>query len=88
MICGALRDLVPFVQLKNCEKYPWRRVNFSKAVGFTLIHGCLSHFLNCANRTKLRKVPHIVFSSLILSMTKLPLLQNRTMQELSHLGIF
>ena len=30
--CGALRDLVPFVQFKNCEKHPWRSVNFSKVV--------------------------------------------------------
>ena len=28
--CGALRDLVPFVQFKKREKHPWRSVNFSK----------------------------------------------------------
>ena len=27
-ICGALRDLVPFVQLKKREKDPWRSVPF------------------------------------------------------------
>ena len=32
-ICGVLRDLVPFVQLKKREKHPWRRVNFSKVAG-------------------------------------------------------
>ena len=34
--CDALRDLVPFVQFKKREKYPWRSVNFSKVAGFTL----------------------------------------------------
>ena len=32
--CGALRDLVSFVQFKKCEKHPWRSVNFSKVAGF------------------------------------------------------
>ena len=27
-ICGALHDLVPFVQFKKREKHPWRSVNF------------------------------------------------------------
>ena len=31
--CGALRDLVPFVQFKRREKNPWRSVNFSKFAG-------------------------------------------------------
>ena len=26
--CDALRDLVPFVQFKKCEKHPWRSVTF------------------------------------------------------------
>ena len=34
-ICGALRDLVPFVQFKKLEKPPWRSVNFSKVAGFS-----------------------------------------------------
>ena len=25
-----MRDLVPFVQFKKCEKHPWRNVTFSK----------------------------------------------------------
>ena len=29
-ICGALHDLVPFVQFKKREKHPWRSVNFVK----------------------------------------------------------
>ena len=32
-ICGALRDLVSFVQFKKREKRPWRNVNFSKVAG-------------------------------------------------------
>ena len=31
--CGALRDLVPFVQFKEREKHPWRGVTFSKVAG-------------------------------------------------------
>ena len=33
LICGALRDLVPFVQFKKREKHPWRSVNFSTVAG-------------------------------------------------------
>ena len=36
--CGALRDLVPFVQFKKREKHPWRSVNFSKVAKLTLLH--------------------------------------------------
>ena len=32
-ICGALHDLVPFVQFKKHEKHPWRSVNFSTVAG-------------------------------------------------------
>ena len=35
-ICGALHDLVLFVQFKKREKHPWRSVNFSKVAGFRL----------------------------------------------------
>ena len=34
--CGALRDLVPFVQFKRREKHPWTSVTFSNAAGFSL----------------------------------------------------
>ena len=36
LICGALRDLVPFVQFKKHEKHPWRSANFDKVAGFSL----------------------------------------------------
>ena len=29
-VCDALRNLVPFVQFKKCEKHPWRSVNFNQ----------------------------------------------------------
>ena len=32
-ICGALRNLVPFVQFKKREKHPWRSVNFGNVAG-------------------------------------------------------
>ena len=32
-ICGALGDLVPFVQFIKPEKHPWRSINFSKVAG-------------------------------------------------------
>ena len=34
--CGALHDLVPFVQFKKRQRHPWRSVNFSKVAGFSL----------------------------------------------------
>ena len=30
MICGALRDLVPLLQSKKCEKHQFRSFNFNK----------------------------------------------------------
>ena len=40
-ICGALRDLVPFVQFKKREKHPWRSVTFSKVAGFSNVIFCV-----------------------------------------------
>ena len=34
-IWDALRDLVPFVQIKKRKKHPWRSVTLSKVAGFT-----------------------------------------------------
>ena len=31
-ICGALKDLVAFVQFKKCEKHLWRSINFNSKV--------------------------------------------------------
>ena len=42
-ICGALRDLGPFVQFKRCEKHPWRSVNFSKVAGWSLQNRATHH---------------------------------------------
>ena len=50
IICGALLDLVPFVQFKKREKHPWRSVTSSKVAGFvtllkvTLLHGVFHVF--------------------------------------------
>ena len=63
--CDALRDFVPFVQFKKCEKHPWRSVTFNKVAGWLnviLFHGCFSRFLNCTNSTKLLKVSQILFA--------------------------
>ena len=51
-ICGALRDLVPFVQFKKREEQPWKSANFSKVAGFTpatllkltILHECFHVF--------------------------------------------
>ena len=32
--CDVLHDLLPFVQFKKREKYPWRSVTFGKDKGF------------------------------------------------------
>ena len=56
-ICGALRDLLPFLQLKKREKDPWASATFSKV---TLLHECFSRFLNCTNGTKSRNAPHLL----------------------------
>ena len=58
--CGALRDLVQFVQFK---KHPWRSVTFSQPATLlkvTLLHGCFSRFLNCAHGTKSRNAPQLL----------------------------
>ena len=62
--CGALRDLVPFLQFKKHEKHPWRSVTFSRLqpatlLKVTLLHGCFLCFLNCAHGTKSRNTPQL-----------------------------
>ena len=69
-ICGALRDLVLFVQFKRREKHPWKSFTFSKnrlktfrlksatLLKVALISGCFSCFLNCRNGTKSRKTSY------------------------------
>ena len=70
MFCAIWYHLNNFKNVKNTHevfllvKLPWRSVTFSKVAGFslqpatlrkvTLLHGCFSRFLNCANDTKLR----------------------------------
>ena len=62
-IRDALRDLLPFVRFKICEKHPWS-ATFSKVepatlLQVTLLHGCFSRFLNYTNGTKSWKALHI-----------------------------
>ena len=66
-ICGALRDLVPFLQFKKREKHPWRSANFSNvaslACNFTKFNTppwVFFTFLNCRNGTKSRNASHLV----------------------------
>ena len=62
-ICGALRNLVPFIHFKNHEKHSWKSFTFNKVESFnlqllkvTLFNGCFSHFLNCKNGTKSQNI--------------------------------
>ena len=50
--CDALRDLLPFVQLKKHENTHGGVLLLALKV--TLLHGCFSRFLNCTNVTKSR----------------------------------
>ena len=61
-ICDALRNLVTFVQFKKREKLPWKSDTFSilfvklkpaTLLKVSLLYGCFSHFLICANGTKI-----------------------------------
>ena len=62
IMCGALGDLVSFMQFEKREKHPWRNINFSKVAGLklatllklTLLYGCFLRSLNCTNGTKSR----------------------------------
>ena len=72
--CGALRDLVPFVQFKKREKHPWRSVTFSKVVGFSLHFTKINTppwvfftFFELYKGTKSRNASQIGFLSLIIS---------------------
>ena len=66
-ICGALRDLVPLVQLKNVKNTHGGvlilvfRLQPATLLKLTLLHGCFSHFLSCTNGTKSRNAPHVKF---------------------------
>ena len=79
-ICGALRNLVPFVQFKKRENQLWRSVNFSKVAGFslqlklTLLHGCF-HVFKIVQLVPNRATHHILKVSLS-SMDTIILLQH------------
>ena len=63
-----MRNFLPFVQFKKCEKHPWKSVTSSKAVGrlksptllkVTLLHDCFSRFSKYTNGTKSSKASHM-----------------------------
>ena len=58
----TLRDLVPFAQFRKCKKSTHGVLLLVKlqTLKVTLLHGCFSCFLNCKNRTKLRKASYII----------------------------
>ena len=71
VICDVLRDLVQFLQFKKREKHPRRVATLLKV---SLLHGCFSHFSNCADCTKSCKesrISKIIFPS-ILYVLKIP----------------
>ena len=68
----ALRDLVPSLQFKKHEKYPWRRLKSARLLKVTVVHGCFSRFLNCTNGTKSHKTSHIRWLYLTYFSLKFP----------------
>ena len=70
--CDALRDLVPFVQLKKREKYPWkcatlRKVTFSNFTKSNSPLRVFFKFLNCTNSIKSRKASQIIYAVYLYS---------------------
>ena len=60
-ICGALRDLYHACNLKNVKN---TYVGVILLLKVSLLHGCLSRFLNCTNGTKSHKLSHNFFHTL------------------------
>ena len=65
-IYDALRDLLPFVQIKNMRNTHGGvlllvscRLQSSTLLKVTLLHGCFSCFLNCTSGTKLHNTSHL-----------------------------
>ena len=57
LLYTCIRCDAQFVQFKRREKHPWRSVTFSTVtlLKVSLLHVCLSRFLNRTNGTKSRK---------------------------------
>ena len=66
-ICGALRNLVLFVQFK-------KRLKPATLLKLTLLRGCFLRFLNCTNVTESCNVPHIRERSIFLKKIRILLL--------------
>ena len=70
LFSDALHNLVPFLQFKNRDKYPWRSVTFNKVqlatlLKVTLLHRCFSFFKIVRNVPN-RAIYHIYFLSQVL----------------------
>ena len=74
-------DLVPLVQFEKREKHPRRSAAFSKPAilpTVTLLRGCFTRFLNCANGTKLHKASHIEITHQFLRQEYIHYMQKST----------
>ena len=60
-ICGALHDLVPFVQFKKYEKHSWMSATFSKVEGFQT---------ETCNFTKSNTLPWVFFTFFVQIVPK------------------
>ena len=71
--CDALRDLLPFVQLKikRSEEHPWRSVLLVKLGKVSVVSGCFSRFLSCTNGPISRKASHITSKIIRLNLFQL-----------------
>ena len=84
LICGSLRDLVPFIQFIKCEKHPWRTVTFREVAGWTLLHVTIlfryfSRFSNCTNVNKsLKQSISFIFLLDAVIITRQHLFQTNT----------
>ena len=61
LICDAMRDLLPFVRIKNVKNTQGLILLVKlqpKACNLTLLNGCFSRFLNCTNGIKSRKASY------------------------------
>ena len=66
-MCGALRNLVPFVQFKKREKHPWRSVNLVKLQAkINTAPWVFFTFLNRTNGIKLRNASHMIVMAMPL----------------------
>ena len=60
----ALRNCLPFLQVKKRERHLWSSVTFTTTVlKVALLHGCFLRFLNCTNGTKLISIDWFLYDN-------------------------